>query len=652
MLHPCTRNAGAVALHSVAHPQPLRPVETRKPEQNARENIDALLGAAGWVVQDYRAFNPSAARGIALREVPLKSGRCDYLLLVDRQPVGVIEAKKAGTTLSAVADQSGHYAENLPDFLAALLPAQIAQLPFLYESTGVETLFRDGRDPEPRSRHVFAFHQPGTLAGWLAEPNTLRARLRRLAIDHPLADGANGAARSGLGASPMRSCQTEAITSLEKSFRRAAPRALIQMATGAGKTYTACAFTCRLIRHAGARRVLFLVDRANLGRQATAEFQQFVTPDTGRKFTELYNVQHLTSNQLDSVARVTICTIQRLYAMLRGEEIDEDLDEKSAFELAEALESGSGVSPLKLRKSRDGASTLTVWRKESFDHIVRSPASLEKFREYIRAHNVDDASRLVVSEELRRDAAATLVTAACAPFDNPAFRDALAMAKQEAEQTIDTVTIDTVVAKGFDAAAKAKAAGLVKSFRDFIEAHRAEIAALQILYSRPFSQRLSEPMLKELERKLRDANATWTEENLWHAFAATAPDKVKGRSVVNRFADLVPLVRFALEQQPVLKPFAESVGERFNEWIASKQGGSGVPPLAADKRRDGASTFTPDQLAWLNLIRDHIATTLSIEPDDFDYAPFSQQGGLGKAHQLFGERLAPLLTELNLALVA
>jgi type I restriction enzyme R subunit len=199
-------------------------------------------------------------------------------------------------------------------------------------------------------------------------------------------------------------------------------------------------------------------------------------------------------------------------------------------------------------------------------------------------------------------------------------------------------TLDTVVEQGFDAAAKAKAQGLIKTFRDYIEQHRAEIAALQILYSRPYKQRLTEPMLKELEKKLRDANATWNEESLWKAFAATAPEKVRGRSVVNRFADLVPLVRFALEQQPVLKPFSESVAERFNEWLM-------------DKAKKG-TTFTPDQFAWLNLIRDHIATSLSIEADDFDYAPFSQQGGLGKAHQLFGDGLTKVLDELNEVLVA
>src|SRR5690606_14471863 len=123
---------------------------------------------------------------------------------------------------------------------------------------------------------------------------------------------------------------------LEQSFAFDKPRALIQMATGAGKTFTACAFIYRLIKFAGARKVLFLVDRANLGVQAADEFHKYVTPDTGRKFTELYNVQHLQSNKLDDVSRITICTIQRLYSMLRGEELPEDADELSAYEMGAA----------------------------------------------------------------------------------------------------------------------------------------------------------------------------------------------------------------------------------------------------------------------------------------------------------------------------
>src|SRR6185295_2875969 len=179
---------------------------------------------------------------------------------------------------------------------------------------------------------------------------------------------------------------------------------------------------------------------------------------------------------------------------------------------------------------------------------------------------------------------------------------------------------------------------LATSFRAYIEQHKAEITALQILYSRPYKQRLTEPMLKELEKKLRDYHAAWTEDRLWDAFAATTPGKVKGRSQAGRFADLVALVRFALEQQSVLAPFADSVSERFNEWLANKA--------------KAGATFTPEQHAWLNLIRDHIATSLSIEPDDLDLSPFNQRGGLGKAHQLFGEQLPTLLDELNEALAA
>jgi type I restriction enzyme, R subunit len=197
------------------------------PEELARQQIDALLIQCGWVIQDYKKLNLSAARGIAIREVRLVQGRCDYLLLVDRNPVAVIEAKKAGVKLSAVAEQSGRYSENLPDFLAQLFPGGVAKLPFLYESTGIETFFRDERDPHPRSRRVFAFHRPETLAKWLEEPDTARHRLARMPFAHPY-NGAN-----------VRVCRVEAITNLEQSFAEAQPRALIQMATGAGKTLTA-----------------------------------------------------------------------------------------------------------------------------------------------------------------------------------------------------------------------------------------------------------------------------------------------------------------------------------------------------------------------------------------------------------------------------
>lgn len=237
-----------------------------------------------------------------MREFPLKTGEADYLLYVNRKPVGAIEAKKEGTTLSGVEWQSAKYSIGLPDNLHA--PRR--PLPFLYESTGKETYFTNGFDPAPRSRRVFAFHRPETLAVWLLTgENTPRHRVQHYP---PLAEDG------------LWDAQIKAIKKLEQSIAEDRPRSLIQMATGSGKTFTAVNFIYRMLRYGQFHRVLFLVDRTNLAKQALGEFQNYTTPDDGRKFTEIYNVQRLTSNKLDDVSKVCITTIQRLYAMLRGEE--------------------------------------------------------------------------------------------------------------------------------------------------------------------------------------------------------------------------------------------------------------------------------------------------------------------------------------------
>lgn len=930
------------------------------PEQLAREKIDAQLAACGWVVQNYADMDFGAGRGIVLREVPLKTGPCDYLLLVDRKAVGIVEAKKEGSTLSGVAEQAANYAASLPVFLAAGVDG--GKLPFLYESTGVETLFRDQRDPDPRSRRVFAFHRPETLAEWAAEPDTLRARLHAMPAAHSLVT------------TGMRACQVEAITGLEHSLAENRPRAMIHMATGAGKTYTACAFAYRLIKYAKARRILFLVDRSNLGDQARTEFDNFRAPDTQRKFSELYNVQQLHSSHIDPVCKVTICTIQRLYSILRGEELEADADELSGAEFAAALgvtrtrdvaynpavpieafdfivtdechrsiynlwrqvleyfdafligltatpsaqtiayfhqnrvaeysheravadgvNVGYDVYRIKTRVGEQGGkvekgflidhrskatrasrqavldddldytpadldrsvvvpdqirTVLDAYRKAVFTELFPGRSLLPKTlifakddshaedivhicrevfgkgddfckkityqarhpvtgkpantRELIKEFCLSSSLRIAVTVDMiatgtdvkplevliflrdvrsrvyfeqmkgrgtrvltptelqsasgadarakthfviidaigvcesdktesrpldrqpsvslkallqrvqfpggrdedtlttlaarlarldreldddqraqvaaasngqtlatlagallqahdpdaiaerasgqpgaeaesvppeQFDAArSALIDAACAPFDKPALRQTLETLKRETEQSIDIYTPDEVLAQGFDEAAKAKAAGLVQAFRDYLTQNQSRIDALQILYSRPYRQRLTETMLKELEKKLKANHATWTEDRLWDAFAVTAPGKVSGRTQADRFADLIPLVRFALQQQPVLAPFADSVAERFDHWLQEKTA--------------AGTTFTPDQLAWLELIRDHIAVSLSIETDDFDYSPFRQRGGLGKVHQLFGAQLPGLLDELNEVLAA
>jgi type I restriction enzyme, R subunit len=278
-----------------------------------------MLAAAGWAVQDARAVNLGAARGVAVREFVLAPphGRVDYLLYVDGEAAGVLEAKKEGETLTGVAWQTAKYVDGLPE---ALPKALDGPLPFAYQSTGTETRFTNALDPSPASRDVFSFHRPETLAAWVDDARrgagTLRHHLQHL---------------PELDASSLWPAQALAIANLEESLEQSRPRALIQMATGSGKTFTAANVSYRLIKHGNARRVLFLVDRANLGRQTLKEFQGFTVPDVNRKFAELYNVQQLSGNAIDPVARVTISTIQRLYSTLRGDaELDPELDEHSA----------------------------------------------------------------------------------------------------------------------------------------------------------------------------------------------------------------------------------------------------------------------------------------------------------------------------------
>jgi type I restriction enzyme R subunit len=294
------------------------------PEARARVEIDRMLGAAGWAVQDAVRVNLSQARGVAVREFVMKPphGRADYLLFLDGRAAGVVEAKKEGETLTGVEWQSAKYVDGLPEELE---PAVEGGLAFVYESTGTETRFTNGLDPDPASRPVFSFHRPETLIAALDDMRrhptapTLRHRLREM---------------PELQETGLWPAQFRAIANLETSLAANRPRALIQMATGSGKTFTAANVSYRLVKHADARRILFLVDRANLGRQTLKEFQGFTTPDDGRKLTELYNVQHLSSNTIDPVARVTISTIQRVYSILRGDpELDPELDEHSPYEL-------------------------------------------------------------------------------------------------------------------------------------------------------------------------------------------------------------------------------------------------------------------------------------------------------------------------------
>src|SRR3989475_1207516 len=902
-------------------------------EAQARVQIDKELDAAGWLVQDAHAVNLAARQGVAVRKFILKPphGRVDYLLFVDRRPVGTIEAKPTGTTLTGVEEQSARYAAGLPD----TLPVPIRPLPFAYESTGVETRFTNTADPEPRSRPVFWFHQPETLAKWTREiaerPPAATLRHRLLAMPP-------------LNPAGLWSAQARAIENLDKSLREDRPRALIQMATGAGKTFTAANVAYRLIKHADARRVLFLVDRAHLGRQTLKEFQQFTTPDDGRKFTELYNVQHLASQVIDPVARVCISTIQRMYSILKGEPLlSPELDEASAYEIQppapveveynpdvpietfdviiidechrsiynlwrqvleyfDAYLIGLTATPSKItfgffsqnlvmeypheqavadgvnvdfdvykirteigeRGSTIDAGIVTGFRHretrqvrwEQLDEpLTYEPQQLDRkvvakdqirtiiraFRErllteifpgrtevpktlifakddshaedivqivreefangnefaakitykttgkktedliaefrnsynpriavtvdmiatgtdvkplecllFMRAvrsrtffeqmkgrgarvidetelrgvtpdaraktrfvivdavgvtetplmdtHPLDQkptiafdkllkqisigvrepevissvASRLArLARQITRDdradlegaagglklddlvhslvealdpdrqwQAAQLVTGKEAPRSqdvaaaarklldaaveplatNPKVREMLIEVRRSYEQAIDEGSKDTVVEAGYSTDATERAKATVRSFRQFIEEHKDEITALQILYSHPYKQRLTFKDIRDLAHAIAKPPYILTPEKLWQAYETLQKSSVRGTGG-RVLTDLVSLVRFELQQDNELVPFKAVVDQRFAAWL---------------RRQEVAGrTFTPEQRQWLEAIRDHIATSVSVTKDDFDYTPFQERGGLGKAASLF-----------------
>lgn len=918
------------------------------PEQKAREKIDKLLHICGWDVQSIEHVNLAASRGVAVREVTLERGHgfADYLLFVDGRAIGTVEAKPEGHTLRGVEDQSRKYGTGLPEGMQSWK----TPLPFAYESTGVETHFTNYLDPVARSREVFAFHRPETLLEWVRDDQTLRQRLREqppLIIDD------------------LWPAQIKAIQNLEHSLALNRPRALIQMATGSGKTFTAINEVYRLVKFAKATRVLFLVDRGNLGKQAYKEFQQFVTPDDGRKFTELYNVQLLRSNKLDPVSRVCITTIQRLYSMLKGEEdLAPEIDEASGFEISDALhkepvpveynpnipietfdfiitdechrsiynlwrqvleyfdasligltatpskqtlgffkqnlvmeynheqavadgvnvnydvyrirteitERGSRVASGFYIDKRDRATRKIRWEQldeelaydasqldravvtpdqirtvirtfrdklfteifpgrtnvpktliyakddshaddivkivreefdkgndfcqkityrttgvkiddliasfrtsynpriavtvdmiatgtdikpleivffmrsvksrtffeqmkgrgvrvipdtdlqavtpnvKSKDHFIivdavgvcesdktdsrpleRKPTvSFEKLIQRVALGNRnkdvltslagrlarldrqcspkdrDDLAKLSGSVPLSRvarsiieavdpdrieetaktnfntdaptqkqlkEAAVQLANSAVEPIaTKPDFRNKLVDLKKSFEQTIDTVSVDRVTAAGYDQAALDAARKTVDSFEQFIAENKDEITALEILYSQPRRRPLSFADIKALADAIEKPPRRWTPEALWRAYEALDRSKVRGASGQRLLTDMVSLVKFALQEEHTLRPYTETVKERFDNWLA--------------RQTTMARQFTEEQVHWLELIRDHIATSLSIEADDFEFSPFNQKGGLGKAYQLFGPELPIVLEELNEVLAA
>ena len=284
------------------------------PEQLARDKIDHKLREAGWLVQDYRKANLGAGSGVVVREYPTDTGPVDYALFVDRKLVGVLEAKKDETILTSHEAQISRYARGKLKW-----NPQDHPIPFLFQATGVMIRFTDLRDPAPRYREIFHFFKPETLQQWYQEPESTRYKLLN--------------AMPALPTEGLRDCQIKAVTGLEKSLATNRPRSLIHMATGAGKTFTAINSVYRLLKYGGARRILFLVDTRNLGKQAQQEFHAFKPPGKETFFHENHIVQRLNSSTIDNAAEVCICTIQRMYSILSGQPIDESAEDVSLYEV-------------------------------------------------------------------------------------------------------------------------------------------------------------------------------------------------------------------------------------------------------------------------------------------------------------------------------
>jgi type I restriction enzyme R subunit len=243
-----------------------------------------------------------------------------------------------------------------------------------------------------------------------------------------------------------------------------------------------------------------------------------------------------------------------------------------------------------------------------------------------------------ISADALRAAREKVLREAVKPLNDGTLRTTIDATRAKNEVVIDIISADEVIEVGFSPEVLDRAKGVVQSFEKFIEEHKDEITALQVLYSRPYKQRLTFEAVKELAEAIEQPPYLWNESQLWNAYAALEKSKVKGASGRRILTDLVSLVRFAIHQDNELVPFPERVSANFRSWLASQE-------------RSGTK-FSNEQRRWLEMIRDHVAANLGIDTADFEYAPFSQHGGLGRVHQLFGDRLAAMIAQLNEVLAA
>lgn len=288
------------------------------PEQKARVVIDKKLEQSGWTIQNVAQLNLGAALGVAVREFPTSTGPVDYALFIDGEPVGVIEAKKSsvGENITVVEEQSSRYANSSFKWIN-----REYNIRFAYEATDKLIKFTDYKDIKYRSRKIFSFHRPEYLESLLQANDTIRNNMKHFPV---------------LDTTGFRDCQINAINNMDISFADNRPRALVQMATGAGKTFTAITEAYRLLKYGKMNRILFLVDTKSLGEQAEREFLAYTPNDDTSSFSQLYGVRRLKSSYIPNDVQICISTIQRMYSILKEEDLDESIEEESFNEYVTA----------------------------------------------------------------------------------------------------------------------------------------------------------------------------------------------------------------------------------------------------------------------------------------------------------------------------
>ena len=231
-----------------------------------------------------------------------------------------------------------------------------------------------------------------------------------------------------------------------------------------------------------------------------------------------------------------------------------------------------------------------------------------------------------------------LVKEACAPLETPLVRNTIVAIHQKNEQVIDTVSSDSLISADWDMQAALKSRTVVDTFRKFIEDNKSELDALQIIYSQPYGHRhFTYEQIRELAEAIKKPPYNLTTEQVWRAYEQVERSKVRGAGPQKLLTDIISLIRFAIAETPVLEPFTSSVNRAFDHWV--------------DVQVGQGRKFTPEQMKWLGMIRDHIAGSAAIDIEDFDQIPFNQWGGRIKAYGLFGDALPTLLSELNEALI-